>query len=66
MFLLFRLGRLDVMAPADLGIQEGLRILDGLAERPTPKELALRAEDWAPLRSVACWFLWRLADEAKG
>ena len=40
MFLLFRLGRLNVMAPADLGLQEGLRILDGLDERPSPKELA--------------------------
>ena len=65
MFLLFRLGRLNVMAPADLGLQEGLRILDGLDERPSPKELAARAEDWAPLCSIACWTLWRLADEAK-
>jgi len=60
MFLLFRLGRQDVMAGGDLGLQEGLRILDGLPERPGPKELELRAEVWAPLRSVASWVLWRL------
>jgi len=66
MFMIFRLGRLDVMAPGDLGLQEGLRILDGLKERPAPKELARRAQAWEPLRSVACWFLWRLADAAKG
>jgi 3-methyladenine DNA glycosylase/8-oxoguanine DNA glycosylase len=65
MFLLFRLGRLDVMAPGDLGLQEGLRRLDGLRERPGPRELEARAEAWRPLRSVACWVLWRLLDEGE-
>ena len=65
LYLLFRLGRLNVMAPADLGLQEGLRILDGLDERPSPQALAAGAEDWAPLCSLACWTRWRLADEAK-
>jgi DNA-3-methyladenine glycosylase II len=63
MFLMFRLGRLDVLAPDDLGLREGLRRLDGLTERPTPKELAARGECWAPLRSVASWVLWRLCEE---
>lgn len=63
MFLMFRLGRLDVMAPDDLGVQEGLRRLDGLAARPKPKEALARSEAWRPLRSVACWYLWRLAEE---
>jgi len=63
MFLLFRLGRLDVLAPGDLGLQEGLRRLDGLEERPKPRELAERGERWAPLRSVASWVLWRLSEE---
>lgn len=62
MFLLFRLGRLDVMAPGDLALQEGVRRLDGLAERPTPRELEARAEVWAPLRSVASWALWRASE----
>jgi DNA-3-methyladenine glycosylase II len=65
MFLLFKLGRLDVLAPGDLGLQEGLRVLDGLAVRPTPVELAARGEVWAPLRSVASWTLWRLLEEAR-
>ncbi len=63
-FLLARLGRLDVLACDDLGLREGLRRLDGLATRPTPKELAARGEVWAPLRSVASWVLWRLCDES--
>ena len=63
MFLIFKLGRPDVMPAGDLGVQEGLRILDGLDERPEPKHLLARAEVWRPLRSVAAWFLWRLTDK---
>lgn len=62
MFLMFRLGRLDVLAPGDLGLQEGMRRLDGLEERPGPRELQTRGERWAPLRSVAAWVLWRLTE----
>jgi 3-methyladenine DNA glycosylase/8-oxoguanine DNA glycosylase len=65
MFLMFRLGRLDVMPTGDLGIQEGVRQLDDLDERPTPKAVLARSECWAPLRSVAAWTLWRLADEGR-
>jgi DNA-3-methyladenine glycosylase II len=63
MFLIFRLGRLDVMPATDLGVREGVRRLDGLGERPTPREVLARAEAWAPLRSVASWVLWRVAEE---
>ena len=62
MFLIFKLGRLDVMPSGDLGVQEGLRILDGLDGRPSPDTVLGRAEVWRPLRSVAAWFLWRIAD----
>ena len=62
MFLMFQLGRLDVLPTGDLGVQEGLRRLDELAERPGPKALEARGEVWTPLRSVASWYLWRLAD----
>ena len=63
MFLIFKLGRLDVMPSNDLGVQEGLRRLDGLVERPESDELLARAELWRPLRSVASWVLWRLTDK---
>lgn len=65
MFLIFRLGRFDVMPAGDLGVREGVRILDGLAERPAQKDVLARAEQWRPLRSVATWYLYRLCDEAK-
>lgn len=63
MFLLFRLGRLDVLPTGDLGIQEGLRRLDGMRERPTPKDVARRGAVWRPLASVASWYLWRVLEE---
>lgn len=62
MFLIFKLGRLDVLPVADLGVQEGLRRLDRLSERPGPRQLDERGAAWAPLRSVASWYLWRLVD----
>jgi DNA-3-methyladenine glycosylase II len=65
MFLLFHLGRPDVFAPGDLGLQEGIRILDGLKEKPKPPEALDRAQIWAPLRSVASWYLWRLVDQRR-
>ena len=64
MFLIFRLGRLDVMPAGDLGVQEGVRRLDGLTDRPSPSELAERAQPWKPLRSVATWVLYRICDES--
>ncbi|MEM8711956.1 MAG: DNA-3-methyladenine glycosylase 2 family protein [Planctomycetota bacterium] len=65
MFLMFRLARLDVLAPLDLGLQEGLKRLDDLEKRPTPKELEARGEIWSPLSSVASWVLWRLTEEPR-
>lgn len=65
MFLMFRLGRLDVMPVGDLGVREGARLLDGLNERPGPADVLERAEVWRPLRSVATWVLYRLCDEAR-
>lgn len=66
MFLLFRLGRLDVMPVGDLGVREGARLLDGLTQRPTERELLARSAVWHPLCSVASWVCWRLTDTAAG
>ncbi|MFH1811199.1 MAG: DNA-3-methyladenine glycosylase [Pseudomonadota bacterium] len=62
MFLMFRLGRLDVLPATDLGVQKGLARLDRLPRLPTPRELLARGERWRPYRSVAAWYLWRLVD----
>ena len=63
MFLIFRLGRLDVLPTGDLGVQEGLKILDRLERRPTAKELEVRGRNWAPYRTFATWTLYRLVDD---
>src|SRR6187455_2654408 len=65
MFLIFRLGRIDVVAEGDLGVQEGLRLLDGLDERPSPQEVLERARSWSPLSSVGCWYMWRLVERQR-
>lgn len=58
MFLIFRLGRPDVLPIDDYGVRRAF----GLVYRrdmPTPKELAAHGELWAPYRTVASWYLWR-------
>ena len=62
MMLMFRLGRPDVLPVDDLGIRKGVQVLDKLDEMPTPKELMARGERWAPYRSYASFYLWRIAD----
>jgi DNA-3-methyladenine glycosylase II len=58
-FLIFRLGRLDVMPADDLGLLEAARQLYAMDTRPEPGELRDFAERWRPYRSVAAWFLWQ-------
>jgi len=61
MFLMFQLGRPDVLPVGDLGIRRGFAVLTGGSEPPTPKALAAHGERWAPHRSAASWYLWRAA-----
>ncbi|MGG5890730.1 DNA-3-methyladenine glycosylase family protein [Falsiroseomonas sp. HC035] len=65
MFLIFTLGRPDVLPVDDFGVREGWRVSAGLEAQPKPKDLAVIGEAWAPWRSVAAWYLWRAADAAK-
>jgi len=57
-YLMFSLGRADVLAAGDLALQESARALFDLKERPGEKELAALAERWSPWRSVAARILW--------
>ncbi|WP_395769062.1 DNA-3-methyladenine glycosylase family protein [Arenimonas sp.] len=65
MMLMFRLGRPDILPVDDLGVRQGVMLLDGLPEMPHPKVLALRGEAWAPYRTLASFYLWRIADFRK-
>ena len=62
MFLMFQLGRPDILAPGDLGIRKGIQIVYGLAELPKPSEIITRAEPWRPYRTTACHYLWGAID----
>jgi DNA-3-methyladenine glycosylase II len=59
MFLIFSLGRLDVLPVADYGLRAGVQRHYGLAEIPKVPHLVELAEPWRPYRSVATWFVWR-------
>jgi DNA-3-methyladenine glycosylase II len=62
MFLMFTLGRPDVLPVDDYGVRNGFRMAYGLAELPRPAELAEHGLRWAPYRSTAAWYLWRAVD----
>ncbi len=64
MMLMFRLGRPDILPFDDLGIRRGAQRVDKLDVMPTPKELAALGERWAPYRTYASMYLWRIADQA--
>jgi DNA-3-methyladenine glycosylase II len=65
MLLIFTLGRLDVLPVDDFGVREGFRHAYGRRARPTPKALRVFGERWKPYRSVAAWYLWRAAGDAR-
>jgi DNA-3-methyladenine glycosylase II len=59
MFLIFSLGRLDVLPVHDLGLRAGARRHYVLADLPAAAELTRLAEPWRPYRSIATWYFWR-------
>jgi DNA-3-methyladenine glycosylase II len=59
MFLIFCLGRPDVLPTADYGFQAGVRDVYRLDELPKAKALEDLAEPWRPLRTVATWYFWK-------
>ncbi|WP_367110015.1 DNA-3-methyladenine glycosylase [uncultured Psychrobacter sp.] len=58
MYLLFSLGRADVLAVDDLALKVAAMNVLRLDERPTPKQLHLLTEQWSPHRSAASLLLW--------
>jgi DNA-3-methyladenine glycosylase II len=75
MFLMFRLGRPDVLPVSDYGVRKGFALtFQGLKPDekvtpellPKPEVMERRARKWKPWRSVASWYLWRACDLAAG
>jgi 3-methyladenine DNA glycosylase/8-oxoguanine DNA glycosylase len=64
MFLIFRLGRPDVLSTGDYGVRKGYALTYRKRKLPEPKALAVIGERWAPYRSAASWYFWRALDHA--
>ena len=62
MFLIFRLGRPDVLPVHDYGVRKGFKLAFRTRELPKPETIARRGERWRPYRTVASWYLWRALD----
>lgn len=66
MFLMFRLGRRNVLPELDLGIQNAIRRAYGKRKRPSPKQVRAIGAKWSPHSTVASWYLWRSLENGDG
>lgn len=66
MFLIFSLGRLDVLPVGDLGVRTGIMRLYGLKTLPTAVEMKAIANKytWHPYTSIASWYIWQSLENA--
>jgi len=64
MFLIFRLGRPDVLPIHDLGVRKGWSVTYKQKHMPTPLELFAFGERWRPYRTIASWYMWRAFERA--
>ncbi|HPN37431.1 MAG TPA: hypothetical protein PL041_03445 [Melioribacteraceae bacterium] len=64
MFLIFTLGRLNVLANTDLGIRKGIKMIYGFKELPTFEEVTeiSRQNNWNPYNTIACIYIWKYLD----
>lgn len=64
MFMMFCMGRLDILAHGDLGIKNGIQRLYGLDHQPSAQEIIELAgqKHWHPYETVACWYVWHSID----
>lgn len=65
MFLMFGLGRPDVLPVNDYGIQQGFAITYKKRKLPKPDQIQKQGERWKPYRTTASWYLWRAVDLQK-
>ena len=59
MFLIFSLGRQDVLPVTDLGVRKAIQKVYSLSELPKPNTMMEIAKPWRPYRSIATWYLWK-------
>lgn len=61
MFLIFNLGRLNVLPVGDLGLKRAVMNVYGLKKLPDEKKISRisRKNSWEPYNTIASWYLWR-------
>ena len=59
MFLIFSVGRLDILPVGDLGLKKAIKNLYSLETLPAEEEIKKIAESWKPYRTIATWYLWK-------
>jgi len=64
MFLMSTMNRLDILPTGDLGIRKGFQIVYGLKNLPNHKKMEQLAKPWREHSTIACWYLWQVANEA--
>jgi len=64
MFLMFGLGRPDVLPVGDFGFRVAVKRLFRLRKEPSIEGYIKRGEPWRPFRSIATWYLWRSLDSS--
>lgn len=64
MFLMFCMGRTDVLPTGDLGIRNGIRKLYNIDDLPSPAQIIeiAKQNNWHPYESIACWYIWKALD----
>lgn len=65
MFLIFRLGRPDVLPVLDLGVRKGVQRAYRLRKLPDAKRIEKIAKAWEPYRSIGSWYMWRVLELPK-
>lgn len=65
-FLIFRMGRPDVLPVGDYGIRKAMQTAWNLPGLPKPAEMERLAERWRPWRTAASWYLWKSLGGAAG
>ena len=63
MYLIFNLGRPDIMPASDLAIQKGVQHIYKMRSLPAPAKVIERTRRLAPFRSVASWYFWRASEQ---
>ena len=66
MFMIFCLGRQDVLPVGDLGLRKAMQKTYLLDDLPSPETMREIARRWEPYRSIATWYMWKSLEKFKG